>query len=120
MANSGTSLLKILKHCAFVERYWFHYVLAGMDVDTGWTRADPDADWRIEDDDTYQSLRALYVSVTDTSREVVKSFAWGDAAKREGREVSCGWIMSHMLEEISRHNGQVDIFREAIDGLVGE
>jgi uncharacterized damage-inducible protein DinB len=120
MTKSGVSLLKLLKHCAYVERYWFHYVLGGLDVDTGWTAEDPDADWRLDEGDTYESLRALYISVNEKSRELVKTFEWEDPAKRMERGFHCGWIMSHMLEEISRHNGQIDLIREEIDGLVGE
>ena len=30
------------------------------------------------------------------------------------------WIMHHMIEETARHNGHVDLLREAIDGVTGE
>jgi len=32
---------------------------------------------------------------------------------------SLRWIVLHMIEEYSRHNGHADLLREAIDGQVG-
>ena len=50
------------------------------------------------------------------------------ALRREADEIrrlivyglTLGWILTHMVEEVARHNGQVDILREQIDGLTGE
>jgi len=44
-------------------------------------------------------------------------------ARREwsdGRAPSLRWILCHMVEEYSRHNGHADLIRESIDGLTGE
>ncbi|XNY99798.1 DUF664 domain-containing protein [Micrococcus luteus] len=35
-------------------------------------------------------------------------------------DVSLGWVLVHMIEEYSRHNGQADLLREQIDGQTGE
>ena len=35
-------------------------------------------------------------------------------------EVSVRWIITHLIEEYSRHNGHADLLRESIDGVVGE
>jgi hypothetical protein len=40
--------------------------------------------------------------------------------RHTGGRFSLRWIMIHMIEETARHNGHVDLIREAIDGLVGE
>ena len=29
------------------------------------------------------------------------------------------WILNHMIEEYSRHNGHADILRQRIDGGIG-
>src|SRR5919106_4933405 len=52
MVPSGTSLLSLVKHLAYVERWWFRQVFAGEAVDFPWTDDDPDADWRNEPTDT--------------------------------------------------------------------
>ncbi|HZU76037.1 MAG TPA: DUF664 domain-containing protein, partial [Dehalococcoidia bacterium] len=36
-----------------------------------------------------------------------------------GEPVSFRWILMHMVEEYSRHNGHADLLREAIDGTTG-
>jgi hypothetical protein len=30
------------------------------------------------------------------------------------------WVLVHMIEEYSRHNGHADLLREQIDGATGE
>ncbi|WP_286166587.1 DUF664 domain-containing protein [Arthrobacter sp. AQ5-05] len=30
------------------------------------------------------------------------------------------WILVHLIEEYSRHNGHADLLRECLDGRVGE
>ena len=41
--------------------------------------------------------------------------AWGGRG-----EVSLRWVLTHMVEEYARHNGQADLIRESIDGVTGE
>jgi Protein of unknown function (DUF664) len=40
--------------------------------------------------------------------------------RHTGGAFSLRWILIHMIEETCRHNGHVDLLREAIDGTVGE
>ena len=45
MTPTGLTLLGMLKHLAYVERWWFRVVFAGeQGIDPPWTDADPDAD----------------------------------------------------------------------------
>ena len=61
MTPSGLTLLGMLKHLAFVERWWFRVVFAGeQGIDPPWTDADPDADWRVEPGETSEDIRALF------------------------------------------------------------
>jgi hypothetical protein len=38
----------------------------------------------------------------------------------DGRAPSLRWILVHLIEEYSRHNGHADLLRESVDGLTGE
>ena len=38
------------------------------------------------------------------------------SSRREGTQFSLRWIIVHMIEETARHNGHLDLLREAIDG----
>ena len=120
LTPSGVCLLGIVKHSAYVERSWFRRVFAAEDVSFPWTETDPDADWRIEPNETTAAIVAFYQDECARSRAIVAGRAWDEVAGREGREQTLGWIMTHMVEEVARHCGHADILREQIDGQTGE
>jgi uncharacterized damage-inducible protein DinB len=120
MTPSGLSLLGLIKHLAYVERSWFQDEFAGEDVSFPWTDEDPNADFRIEPDETTQDIFTLYQAEVKRSREIVAVSSLDDIARGDKRKPSLRWIMIHMIEETARHNGHVDLMREAIDGQTGE
>ncbi|WP_410569387.1 DinB family protein [Amycolatopsis sp. cmx-4-61] len=128
---STMTLGGLLKHLAYVEDYWFSYILAGRPrvapfdaVD--WT-ATPDWDWDSAAEDTPDQLRELWAATVERSRAVVtEALSTGDLAQRarrprlDGSAPTLRWILVHMVEEYSRHNGHADLIRESIDGRTGE
>jgi hypothetical protein len=118
MTSSGLSLLGLIKHLAYVERWWFQGVFAGEDVSFPWTDENPDADFHIESDETTQDIFTLYQTEVKRSREIVSGSSLDDIARRG--EPSLRWILIHMIEETARHNGHADLMRETIDGQTGE
>jgi uncharacterized damage-inducible protein DinB len=124
MVPSGTSLLGLVKHLAYVERSWFQSVWAGQEVTFPWTREDPDADWRIEPDETTEDVIALYNGECDRSREIVAQGSPLEEIVQHPRrpewKMSRRWILIHMIEETARHVGHADILREQLDGATGE
>ncbi|MET8999035.1 DinB family protein [Amycolatopsis sp. NPDC004169] len=121
----------LLKHLAYVEDHWFSHVLAGRDrmppFDAVDWAATPDWDWDSAAEDTPEQLRALWETAVERSRAVVTAaLASGDLAqpaqrtRRDGSAPSLRWILVHLVEEYSRHNGHADLIREAIDGSTGE
>ena len=120
LVSSGTSLLGIVKHLAYVERWWFCIVFAGQDLDVPWTEEDPDADWRIEPDDTTEEIIALYRRETARSKTCIENAGGDDVARYPNSSKTLRWVLVHMIEETARHNGHADIIRELIDGSTGE
>lgn len=123
--NSSTiTLLGLVKHLAYVERWWFQWVFVGLDVTFPWKDSDPDAEWRVEPDDTTEAILELYRTETARAREIVAAASLDELSKRlvwrDQKQVSLRWVMLHMLEEIARHNGHADLLREAVDGVTGE
>ncbi len=118
--GSGTSLAGIVKHLAFVERFWFQYVFAGRDVEFPWTDDDPDADWRVEAWETVAGLSEFYRSEISVSRAIAASAPLKRRAAHPEYGMSLRWIMAHMISETARHAGHADIGREMIDGATGE
>jgi uncharacterized damage-inducible protein DinB len=123
MTPSGVSLLGIVKHLAYVERWWFARTFSGLDVAFPFTDDDPDADWRIEPDDRTGVILDLYRTEIERAKAVVAASRPDDVSAKEGRHggpYSLRWIMTHMIEETGRHAGHADILREQLDGATGE
>ncbi|MGH8927712.1 MAG: DinB family protein [Acidimicrobiia bacterium] len=120
--KSGTSLGGLLKHLGYVERHWFSRSYGGLEMDFPWTEDDPDADFRLNEDDTAASLVAFYQAECERSREMVAANPDLDhvVPTTRDRRVSLRWILVHMIEETARHAGHADIIREMVDGEVGD
>jgi uncharacterized damage-inducible protein DinB len=131
-AKSTMTLGGLIKHIAYVEQQWFHVVLHDREPLEPWAsvdwKADHDWDWHSAANDTPEQLNALWADEVDRARKAVEEALetgdLGQPAKRapwpDGRKVSLRWILTHMVEEYSRHNGHADLIREAIDGQTGE
>lgn len=124
MVPSGTNLIGVVKHLAWVERWWFEDFFAGRPTpDYPWSDEDPDADFRAEPDDTPESVSRLYTEAVAVANEIIAQHDLDDlSAKRsEGsaERYTLRWVMGHMLEETARHAGHADILREMIDGVTG-
>ena len=119
--GSGTSLLGLVKHLAWVEQWWFVDFIGGGSPDYPWTDDDPDADFRIEDDETIESISQLYMDSVAAANEVIAAapnLEVTGEAKNGPR--SLRWVLVHMVEETARHAGHADIIREQIDGTTGD
>jgi hypothetical protein len=118
---SGTSLLGLVKHLAYVERWWFDDFFAGNEVAYPWTDEDPDADFRIEDDKSIGDIVSLYTAAAQRSNEITARAEMDDlsARQRRGEHFALRWIVAHMIEETARHAGHADIARELIDETTG-
>jgi hypothetical protein len=123
LVPSDSTLLGIVKHLGYVERNWFQMRLDGQDLPVPWTDDDPDADFRIEPDETVDSVAAWYQEQCDRSRELAAATpSLDDMAKTASRmgAPNLRWIMVHMIDETARHAGHMDILREQIDGATGD
>jgi uncharacterized damage-inducible protein DinB len=121
LVPSGTSLLGLVKHLAYVERYWFQRIIGGIDVPIPWLEGDDDADWRLDDDEDAAAVLAAYEREAEESRRILSDVTDPDATvEAEGEQVSVRRILVHMVEETARHAGHADILRELIDGATGD
>lgn len=119
---SGTSMLGLVKHLAYVERWWFDDFFAGSAVDYPWSEEDPDADFRTEEGETVADVISLYTEAVARSNELVAEAHMDDLSvgSRGGEQFALRWIVAHMIEETARHAGHADIIREMIDGTTGD
>jgi uncharacterized damage-inducible protein DinB len=128
---SSMTLGGMLKHLAYVEDLWCSRWLHGQDGQPPWDtvdwKADPDWDWHSAAEDTPEQLRALWGDTVARSRSLVAQALDSGGLERlarrtwpDGRAPSLRWILVHLIEEYSRHNGHADLLRESVDGLTGE
>src|SRR5260370_35267354 len=75
LVPSVTTLLGIVKHLAYVERWWFQMNFAGDPVGFPWPKdeADEDIDFRVAETDTIASITKLYQQESARSPEVSAS-----------------------------------------------
>ncbi len=123
---TGTSLIGLVKHCAFVEHGYLvecighpsPLTLPRVDFD-----ADPNADLYAAPDETSAGLIDLYREVAKVVEKSVTAHDldapghvpwWGEHA-----DTTLGRLLVHTLQDVSRHAGQADIIREGIDGAAG-
>ena len=128
LGPSTLTLGSLLKHLAFVENYWFRYVLIGADQTEPWASADWDADpdWELTSaaGASPGELRRVYDAEVDASDQAIRATLSSGgvdaiaARPRHGKPVTLRWILVHMIEEYARHCGHADLIRESIDGAV--
>ncbi|MCD1284298.1 MULTISPECIES: DinB family protein [unclassified Brevibacterium] len=127
---TGFNLLGVVKHMSQVEIGYF-----GDTFDRPWPNraevvtlvqidADPQADWYATEAETAESVFDLYrrvIEFVETSVDSLPLDAVGTVPHWSAPEnsVTLGQIMVHVLVDLTRHLGQVDIIRESIDGQVG-
>ena len=127
LTPTGSNLLGIVKHLAYVELGYFVDSF-GREMPVTTPFDDPDAD-------PHDDL----VATADESRDDIVALyrlAWQEAATtfadrdldaegvvpwwpEERNPVTLGLLLVHMVAETNRHAGQIDILRETIDGAVG-
>ncbi|MEO6796660.1 MAG: DinB family protein [Candidatus Dormibacter sp.] len=115
------SLLGLVRHLADVERGWFRRTLAGEDApDVFASEADPDGDFNNVDSADVEEAFAAWRDECERARRMVASRTLDDTGRQQtGRLVSLRWILIHLIEEYSRHNGHADLLRQRIDGATG-
>jgi hypothetical protein len=107
---------------ADVERGWFRRGLAQESVDPIYSsEADPDGDFdNVETADADEAF-ATWRAACEEARAILAAHALDDIFPRgsTGQTISARWMLTHMVEEYSRHNGHADLLRQQIDGAVG-
>lgn len=119
---TGTNLGGLIKHLRWVELGAFAMQIGQVpaaDLPTPpWTDADPEADLRLEPDETLDDVISAYRAACDRSREIAAQHSLDHSP--QGSELTLRWVYLHLILETGRHAGHMDILREMIDGDVGD
>ena len=110
----------LLMHLALVEWWWFRTNFAGQPDTTFWDEHpdDENAEFRVET--PVAEIVEFYKEQVALSNEVIAGADLDDRGAREHKrwkkKPTLRWVMLHMIQELARHNGHIDLIREMIDG----
>jgi len=127
---SSMTLGGLLKHMAFVDD-WTAVRLIAHPMPAPWTAvdwdADPDWPWHSAANDSPQELYRPWREAAARCRAAVAEVIADGGLDRlaqfdfEGNELpNARRLLVDLHDEYARHVGHADLFREAVDGLVGE
>ena len=124
LTPTGTNLLGIVKHLAWVELGYLGDVFGRPHgIDLGDDTDEINADMYARADESVAEIMNLFGAAQRHAGETIDALDldteghvpwWGDM-----NPVTLQWIVIHMATEMHRHLGQIDILREGLDGEVG-
>ncbi|MCW2907870.1 MAG: hypothetical protein JWL68_2659 [Actinomycetia bacterium] len=128
---SAMTLGGLVKHMAGVEERMMALAVTGQPPAPPWDAippgTDPDWEWRTAADDSPEELYALWRSAVERSVAAVDAALPDGGLDRlaaltlgNGKSPNLRRMLVDLHDEYARHVGHADLFREAVDGLVGE
>jgi len=102
VVGSLTTLIGLVEHLRLIERGWVRMVIDQEDIPRLWSADDPDAEWRLTEDDTVESVTTAYaeeVALVDAIIE--RQTDLGREVEARGKIIIC-IIISHGKVEIRR------------------
>jgi len=116
---SGMSIAGVVQHLENVERSWWRRHFAGQEGLTfDWSDDRDDAGMAVADGVTLADLLTRYRTEIALCDDVIAQHDLDDSGAM--RDHTLRWILLHLIEEIGRHLGHLDLLRELADGVVGE
>jgi hypothetical protein len=128
---SAMTLGGLIKHMAGVEERMMALAVTGQRPAPPWDTInpgeDPDFEWRTAVDDSPEELYDLWRTAVERSKTATAAALADGGLDRpaaltfdDGTPPNLRRMLVDLHEEYARHVGHADLFREAIDGLVGE
>lgn len=117
---TANSLGGIVMHLGYAERFWLRVVFAGERLDTSWAEDRFAPSFVVPDGSSVDDVVAFYREETALTDAILDSTSSLDLPSRgEMRHTTLRWIVIHLVEELARHVGHMDITRELVDGRTG-
>jgi Protein of unknown function (DUF664)/PNKP adenylyltransferase domain, C-terminal region len=126
LVPTGTNLLGLVKHVAWVELGYFGDTFGRPGADRAtWDESDPMADMFAAPSESRESITGLYRRAwahSDATIDALPLDAVGHVPwwPPDRNEVTLHHVLVRVATETGRHAGHADIVRELIDGAVGQ
>ncbi len=114
------SPLGLIKHLTAVQRQHIQIHIGGSDLPVLWDPDDHDAEFRLGEDETIDSVLAAFDAECELSRQTLAGIDLEKPIVAYDEQNRAGRLLVDVLQECARHLGHLDIVRELIDGERGE
>ncbi|MBC8091692.1 MAG: DinB family protein [Pseudonocardia sp.] len=112
----------LVSHLRWVEHCWFEVLFLGRPSEDNPQFGDvEDADFLV-DGRSLERLLADFERQCTVSNEIVAAASLDDVGRHPdlgSAGATLRWMLLHMVEEVARHVGQMDVIRELLDGRTG-
>lgn len=112
----------LVSHLRWVEHCWLEVLFLGRPAGANPQFGDvEDADFLVDDVPLAQLL-ADYERQCAVSNEIAAAASLDDPGRHPDFRSAAGtlrWMLIHLVEEVARHVGQMDVLREQLDGSTG-
>ncbi|MGY1821945.1 DinB family protein [Geodermatophilus sp. SYSU D00079] len=125
MTPTGTNLLGLVKHVAYVQLGYFGEVFGRPSGRSyPWDDGEDDADmWATADErrEDVVELHRFSAAHADATIEALPLDAVGEVPwwREDRRRPTLHTVLVHVCVEVARHAGHADVVRELVDGSVG-
>ena len=125
MTQTGTNLLGLVKHLAYVEAGYFGWCCNRPFRDMSlWDDDEPNSDLWAKENETREHIIETYrkvwahsdATITELPLDAPAHVRWWPP---ERADTTLNVLLIHVIAETHRHAGHADILRETIDGAVG-
>jgi uncharacterized damage-inducible protein DinB len=120
--SPAMSLAGLVSHLRWVEHCWFEVLFLNRPAGSNPQFGDvEEADFQVGDAPVH-GLLDEYARQCAVSNEIVAASsldACGQNPEYGADGLNLRWILLHMVEEVARHVGHMDVIREQLDGAKG-
>lgn len=113
----------IISHLRWVEHSWIENRFVGGPDLGPWTEDEPDREFSLGAQVPLGQLLEEYVDQATRTDALISTLdldARSQTPLRSGDHPTLRWVVLHLIEENSRHNGHLDVLRELADGVTGD
>lgn len=126
MTPTGTNLLGLVKHAAYVEAGYFGVCFNRPFPEPmpAWEDPDPNADMFASGEESRDGVVELYQRVAAHADATIEALDLEQAGQVPwwpdgNNDADLHTLLVHVIAELNRHAGHADIVRETIDGSAG-
>lgn len=113
LVPSKTTLLGLVKHVTYVEKFYFDHCVTGRSLKELGVANTPDRSFVLTRKDTIASIQAAHRVACDESRQLAAGLDFDEVVT--GRSAQPVWsVYLRTLRDLTQHCGHADILREQI------